>query len=95
MAEIRAYYFGTMTVMAIIFLRGGMRDSLQAHRKEALGVGFSLMTFFGSARIYSYIVDGPPELPYSYILWAAEWVVACISLGFLRLENDKLEGKLE
>jgi hypothetical protein len=83
-AEIRAYYCGTMAVMALIFLRGATWKSSPSHQKEALTVAFILMSFFVAARVYSYFTDGPPELPYSYVLWAVEAGVAGLSLLLLR-----------
>lgn len=92
LAEIRAYYCGTMFVIAMILIRGASWKSSQSQRRDSLTVTFTLMIGFAAARMYAYIVDGPPELRYSYVLWAVEWIVAVTALIILGQQTSEISS---
>ena len=81
--EIRAFYFGTMGMLSVIFLRGGIPSSSLKDRQEALGVLLGVLTLFVLGRLVSYVVDGPASLAYSDVMWGAEAGGACAAAALL------------
>ena len=77
--EIRAFYFGTLVVLGSIFLRGAKPSSNAEEMREALCVIFWVLSLFVVGRAVSYIVDGPPSLTYSYVMWGIEAAGAVIA----------------
>ena len=87
LAEIRAYYFGTMAVLAAYLLRGVVGSA--ADRIRALEMGGSVIGLFALARVYSYIVDGPPNNSHAEIMWAAEALGAVGAFGLWWAEKGR------
>lgn len=87
LAEIRAFYFGTMGLVAFQCLRGAYWNSSTWERRNSLLLAFTLLWLFVIARVYAYFVDGPPELAHAYSTWTAEIVGAGVALVLYSLEE--------
>ena len=92
-AEIRAYYFGTMGLIALQCMRGAYWKSNAWERKNSLLLSFTLLWLFVVARMYSYMVDGPPDLAHAYATWFVEVLGAAISI-FLYSVEEPLSKKV-
>jgi hypothetical protein len=88
LAEIRAYYFGTMGLFAFQCMRGAYWNSSDWERKNSLLLAFTLLWLFVVARVYAYFVDGPPELKHAYSTWIVEVVGSSLSFLLFVLESS-------
>lgn len=93
LAEIRAFYFGTMGLFAFQCMRGAYWNSSDWERKNSLLLAFTLLWLFVVARAYAYFVDGPPELQHAYSTWIVEVIGSSLSFLLFVLENSG-EGKI-
>lgn len=87
LAEIRAYYFGTMALVAIIFIRGAFWSSSCIDRMHGLITAALLFGMFAGARVYSLYVDGPTNWIHSDRVWTAEAIGTVTSLIIYMIER--------
>jgi sterol desaturase/sphingolipid hydroxylase (fatty acid hydroxylase superfamily) len=87
LAEIRAYYFGTMFVLATLLYRGVVGKA--THRVRGLKIGGGTLGLFALARVYSFFIDGPPENSHAEIMWAAEALGALAAFALWWLEEGR------
>ena len=91
LAEIRAFYFGTLTTLGLIFMRYGALSSDPRDNILACYTAFEVLILFVAVRCFSYVVDGPPELTSAYAMWGAEVFGSVVSMGcWTRLK--RIEG---
>jgi hypothetical protein len=76
-AEIRAFYFGTMGMLSVVFARGGRPASSSQQRREALALLGGVLGLFVVGRGVSFLADGLAHLSYSNGMWAVEAGGAC------------------
>jgi hypothetical protein len=93
LAEIRAYYFGTMALVAVIFTRGAHWNSCNGERMQGLMTATLLFGMFAGARVYSFHVDGPPNLGHSHLIWTAEVAGTAVSLMLWAAERSRGNAK--
>lgn len=89
MAELRAFYFGTNSVISLIALRGGNAGSTEMQRTDSLCIVGGLLGFFVLGRLYSWFADGAPELAISYALWGIEAIGAACCYYLQNKTSDK------
>lgn len=89
LAEIRAYYLGTMGTLAIVLLYKSSGDEVQ--RREGFFVCSSVLGLFVLGRMYSFFVDGPTSHIYSDVMWAIELLGTIICLVFYSKQYESKE----
>ena len=87
LAEIRAYYFGTMGVLSVLLIAGACGD--KPARMRGLLIAFGVLGAFVLGRLYSFRVDGPPNNAHAEIMWAHEALGAMAALALWWLEEGK------
>ena len=86
LAELRAYYTGTLFLCSILFLRGGFHT----HRtNDSLFFSFLLLGLFSVVRLYCHLVEGPALLPHAEIIWSLEVLGTAVSLLLYILVPDQ------
>ena len=92
LAELRAYYVGTMGTMGWFLWRYGgdsARDRMDGHKMASCVLGL-----FAVVRCYSHYVDGPTNNLASDIMWTAEAVGAVLFLWLYGNEQSRLASKV-
>lgn len=84
LAELRAYYCGTLAVLGYQMIDGAVTGGPRA--RAATLTTTQLLGLFALARVIAVGLDGPPELPFSYMIWTAEVGGAATGLVILRLD---------
>mmetsp|Transcript_14928 Transcript_14928/g.18024 ORF Transcript_14928/g.18024 Transcript_14928/m.18024 type:complete len:203 (+) Transcript_14928:204-812(+) len=83
LAEIRAYYFGTATLVSwLVGLKGAISTDVNDHN-FALSAILVVLGGFAVARVYSRFKDGPADDPTATLIFASE-IVGCIAAFGLR-----------
>jgi hypothetical protein len=75
-------------VIASIIFRGASVHSTVERRRESLMTVIVLLSLFVLARIYSYVIDGPPNLQHAYLIWLVELFGSLIAFLLFRLEKS-------
>jgi hypothetical protein len=87
MAEIRAYYFGTLLTLSWLLLLGARRKSKLQERRTGLKVAASVLGLFALGRVVSFFLDGPPNNTHAEVMWAAEAVGSTVAVILLRIDT--------
>jgi hypothetical protein len=86
LAELRAYYGGTMTTMGFFLWRFG--GEYEQRRKDGHMMAGMVLGCFTVVRLYSYILDGPTNNTGSDIMWTAEAIGTLFFLWLYRVDTD-------
>jgi sterol desaturase/sphingolipid hydroxylase (fatty acid hydroxylase superfamily) len=79
LAEIRAFYFGTMAALAVIMWLGAGGDA--PARARGLLTAAGVFGSFVGVRAFSYKVDGPPDNAHAHLMTAVEALGAAAALA--------------
>ena len=84
MAEIRAYYFGSLVTFSWLLSRGARGGSSLDERRLGLMIAAMVLLLFVAGRLVSYVLDGPPRNRHAEVMWAAELIGGAAALALLR-----------
>ncbi len=76
-----------MTVISGLLLKGAISDGKDNSLRDALVIVAVLFGLFVASRIFSFIVDGPPNNSHVHMIWGSELAGTIFAVVLLYLGN--------